>query len=596
MTDLPDSPCRGLRPRSRTPVMKHAAGWRRWGAIVALAGAVLGAAGAEEAPLAGSPFGELLAADAARPEAPHRALRLEIGAEALLARVHLIRAARRSVDIQTFIWSNDECGRMLLWELLEAARRGVRVRIVADQMFSETDPEVIAFVATAHPNLEVRHYRPAFRRIDPALWRQALAALLSFRATNQRMHNKVMVVDGAVLLTGGRNIENAYYDHALEYNYRDRDVLATGPAVAEAQRSFEEYWNFRHAIPSRALKDVAAAIERGRFRRYDRREDWEFGPSFAAIGREAGEAAAVRARFVEPLAVVRSARFVSDEAGKARGWIKRSAPRGTMELRRALEQGRADILVQTPYLVLSPAARDLIAELRRREPGLRIRISSNSFASTDNLMAYSGNYRLRNLYIEQLGLEVHEFKPRPAVLPALFPDWATQDRLAAARVAAGDQKRPMYFSLHAKSLVVDDAVAFIGSYNLDPRSENLNTEAGLLIEDAAFAQGLRTEIERDLRAENSWVIARRALPLGLDTVNGLVGRLAGLSPIDVWPIRNTTSFELRPGAPEVAPSHPDFYRHYREAGSFPGAEGWMSQEEIVTRLYKAIGGPLTPIL
>jgi hypothetical protein len=144
--------------------------------------------------------------------------------------------------------------------------------------------------------------------------------------------------------------------------------------------------------------------------------------------------------------------------------------------------------------------------------------------------------------------------------------------------------------------VVDDAVAFIGSYNLDPRSENLNTEAGLLIEDAAFARGLRAEIERDLRAENSWVIARRALPLGLDTVNGLVGRLAGLSPIDVWPIRNTTSFELRPGASEVAPSHPDFYRHYREAGSFPGAEGWMSQEEIVTRLYKAIGGPLTPIL
>lgn len=555
-----------------------------------------GSAAGAPSPLAGSPFGELLAADAAAPTAPHRALRLEIGYDALLARVHLIRSARTSIDLQTFIWKNDECGRLLLWELLEAARRGVRVRIVADQLFSETDPETIAFVATAHANLEVRHYRPAFQRIDPALWRQLVAGALSFRSTNQRMHNKVMLVDGAVLLTGGRNIENAYYDHATEYNYRDRDVLATGPAVAEAQHSFEEYWNFRHAVPSRVLKDVARAIERGKFRRYEQREDWDFGGFFGALDREASDAALVRARFVEPLAVVRHAQFISDEAGKARGWLRRSAPRGTVELRRALERGERDILVQTPYLVLSPAASTLVRQLHARSPGLRFRVSTNSFASTDNLLAYSANYRLRNLYIEQLGLEVHEFKPRPAVMPLLFPEFAAMDERAAPRMAAREQKRPMFFSLHAKSLVVDDAVAFIGSYNLDPRSENLNTEAGLLVEDEEFARGLRAEIERDLRAENSWVIGRRRLPLAVGAVNSLVGTLTTLSPFDVWPVRNTTSFELRPGGTEVGPGHPEFYRHYDDAGSFPGADGWMSQDEILTRLYKAVGKPLTPIL
>ncbi|MBA4137552.1 MAG: hypothetical protein C0518_09575 [Opitutus sp.] len=548
------------------------------------------------APLAGSPFGELLADDARAKLIPNRALRLEIGYDALLARVHLIRAAQASVDIQTFIWKNDECGRLLLWELLEAARRGVRVRLIADQLFSETDPAVIAFVATAHPNLQVRHYRPAFQRIDPALWRMAVAVAFSFRATNQRMHNKVMIVDDAVLLTGGRNIENAYYDHATEYNYRDRDVIATGPVVAAAVSSFDEFWNYRQAVPSAALKDVAREIKRGTFRRYDRREDWEFGGFFAELSSEASNVPVVRAKFVQPLAPVRRAEFIADEAGKARGWLRRSAPRGTLALRGALERGERDILIQTPYLVLSPAARELVVQLRAQRPELRLRISSNSFASTDNLMAYSGNYRLRNLYIEQLRLEVHEMKPRPAVMPELFPRFAAMDERAAVRLAAREQKRTMYFALHAKSLVVDGTTSFIGSYNLDPRSENLNTEAGLLIEDEAFARGLRAEIERDLRAENSWVIARRKLPLGMGALNTLVGTVTSLTPFDVWPLRNTSSFDLRAGGTEVGTDHPEFYEHYEEAGSFPGAEGWISQDEIVTRLYKAVGKPLTPIL
>lgn len=143
---------------------------------------------------------------------------------------------------------------------------------------------------------------------------------------------------------------------------------------------------------------------------------------------------------------------------------------------------------------------------------------------------------------------------------------------------------------------MDDRFAFVGSYNLDPRSENLNTEVGLLIEDAAVARELRTEIETDIRPENSWVIARRSLPLGLEAVNGLIGGVLSLSPIDVWPIQNTSSFELKPGATAVAPEDPEFYSRYNEAGSFPGAEGTLAPREILTRLYKAVGAPLTPIL
>jgi len=246
--------------------------------------------------------------------------------------------------------------------------------------------------------------------------------------------------------------------------------------------------------------------------------------------------------------------------------------------------------------VLSQPAQKLFQDMQEKNPGLRIRVSSNSFASTDNLFAYSANYRLRNDYVQTLKLEVHEFKPLPGDLLQHFHQYPVIAKLAATRMAEGKQNRMPFLCLHAKSMVVDDRIAFVGSYNLDPRSENLNTEVGLLIDDAAFAQTLRAEIDRDMRAENSWVIARRAMPLGLEAVNGLIGGVLSLSPIDIWPVQNTSSFELIPGAAEVPPDDPAFHQHYREVGPFPGTEGKLSNKEIMTRIYKAVGSSLTPIM
>jgi phosphatidylserine/phosphatidylglycerophosphate/cardiolipin synthase-like enzyme len=191
---------------------------------------------------------------------------------------------------------------------------------------------------------------------------------------------------------------------------------------------------------------------------------------------------------------------------------------------------------------------------------------------------------------------VHEFKPLPASLQTLFPRHAQMSALAAARTPAGKSVRPPFLCVHAKSLVVDERVAFVGTYNLDPRSENLNTEVGLLVEDEAFARELRAEIERDMRPENSWVIGRRVLPLRLDSVNRFIDEALSLGPIDLWPIQNTSSFELKADGAAVPHGHPDFHRHYRDVGAFPGTEGFLTTKEILTRLYKAVGAPLTPIL
>ncbi|MBI2497740.1 MAG: phospholipase D family protein [Opitutae bacterium] len=551
-------------------------------------------------PFEGSPFGPVVAAawagtDQADPAKGNRLALISGGYDALLLRVHLIRQARVAIDVQTFIWTNDECGRLLMYELIEAARRGVKVRIITDHLFSAQDPETTAFLATVHPDLEIRHYRPPLARMKPSLLHKALATLQSFHGINQRMHNKLMVFDGTILLTGGRNVENTYFDHSTELNYRDRDVLAVGPVVRSAAESFAEFWGYRHSVPSRDLADVATVIARDKFRRYATRADYDFGGHFTGLTREADDRAVIQTRFVDRLKPAAKVAFICDEPGKSAGFFSRTA-RITRELRRTLEQASNRVVMQTPYLVLSHPAQRLIRGMQEKNPGLRIQISSNSFASTDNLIAYSANYRLRNKYVENLHLEVHEFKPRPEAMPVLFPQYPRMAELAAARIAAGRQSRPPFLCMHAKSLVVDDGLAFVGSYNLDPRSENLNTEAGLLVEDAAFARELREEIERDMRPENSWVIARRNIPLRLDVVNGLIDGILSLTPVDVWPIENTSSFELRPGATEVPPGDPAFYQHYRDVGSFPGTDGLLSNKEILTRIYKTVGPALTPVL
>ncbi len=576
---------------------------RRIGAVLRILGfatLLQTAALAAAVPPAASPFAPWLAAPAgAVPGSDstrdNRLARLENGYDALLLRVHLIRAAQRSVSIQTFIWTNDECGRLLICELIEAARRGVKVRLLADHMISDQDPATVAFLATAHPNLEVKHYRPALSRLKPTRWQNFVAAVTSFRGLNQRMHNKVMLVDEAVFITGGRNIENAYYDHSVGLNFRDRDVVAVGPVVRDAVASFEAFWAYRHAVPSRELADVAAVIAAGQFRRYPNRADYDFGPHFADLGREADDAALIAARFAAPLQPVRKVTFVADDPGKGTGFFSSTA-RITAELRAVLEKAESSIVMQTPYLVLSRPARKLLRELHAARPGLAVRISTNSFASTDNLFAYSANYRLRSEYVEDLHLRIFESRPLPENLLAHFPRQPAMAALAARTARPGRPAPAPFLCLHAKSLVVDGRLAFVGSYNLDPRSENLNTEVGLLVEDEAFARGLQAEIEADMAPGNSWIIARRALPLGLETVNGLVSDLFSLSPIELWPVQNTSSFELRPGAAPVPPEHPKFHEHYRDVGAFPGTEGLLSTKEIVTRLYKAVGSPLTPIL
>lgn len=521
---------------------------------------------------------------------------LDDGDDALLIRIHLIRQASRSICLQTFIWTNDEVGRFVMYELIEAAKRGVTVRIIADHFVSDKDPGVGAFLATVHPNLEIKHYRPAASRIKPPWYRTIGDLLLGYRNFNQRMHNKILLVDDVAVITGGRNIENSYFNRSTGMTFRDRDVLVVGPAAVDARVSFEKYWNCRHVTPSQELLDVAQVIREGTFRRFHTFEDFATKGLCDRENRDASDHAVIRQRFVDRLVRAGRVEFIADKPGKNRAIGMYGGGRTNQHLMAAMRETESEVIVQSPYFVLGIPSRRFFASLKKHNPDLRVVVSTNSFGSTDNIMAYSANYRLRSAYIESLGIESYEFKPYPADLRRIFPAFDRFALLAEEKIHRGEQSRGPFLCIHAKSAVFDGRLAYIGSYNLDPRSANLNTEVGFLIADETIAEQLRATILGDCRPENSWVIAKRQMPLNADLLNGMVEGIMLLSPINLWPIRNTTSFELIPGKTPVPPGHPDFYTNYLEAGEFPGAPPGLSIKEITTRLFKTMGPMAVNIL
>ena len=523
------------------------------------------------------------------PERGNHVMIVDHGRDALLVRVHLIRSAEYSIDIQTFILANDEAGRYLSYELIEAAKRGVKVRLLADHFMSARDPEWAAFLATAHPNFELRYYRPPVGQINPSKAELALHGLLFFQAANQRMHNKIIAIDGAIALTGGRNIDNHYFNESLSYNFYDLDAMIVGPLVPAMEKSFQDFWDYRRSVPAEELGDVQGRIRRGEVRPRPTRADFEIDGLFDDIEGQEADLALIKRRFVDTLVPANRVQFLSDRPGKNSFVGLWGGGTATRSLRKTIRSSKHELLLQSPYLILNRTARRQFGKMRRKNPDMDIIVSTNSLAATDNTLAYSANYKLRTAYIEKIGMEIYEYKPEPAELLTHLPSY---EFLKARAEAAGEPRTP-FLCIHGKAFVVDKSIAYIGSYNIDPRSDNLNTEVGLLIEDPEIVDRLRRCILGRANPENAWVIARREFPLS--EVNFFFEGLSWWSPVDIWPIRNTTSFELIPGKEPVPPDHPDFYNNYTDVGSFPGAE-IGSVKQITTSLYKMFNTLVIPVM
>ncbi|MFP6901872.1 MAG: phospholipase D family protein [Opitutales bacterium] len=554
---------------------------------------------------------------------------LEHGHEALVARVNLIRSARESIRIQTFMWSPDETGRWLVWELIRAVKqRGVLVEILIDQMFSEQDASFIAFLASVDPKLKVKLYNPNLNRIQPSTLDTLIDLASDFRKVNIRMHNKVMIVDDRTVIMGGRNLTNKYFDCSLGMNYKDRDILVVDSDCQPIIASFQQYWKSDWSVPAAKLLDVAEVLENGGFRKYATKGDFDFRGLFDKADRQASDPIYVKQVFHAQLMPVDQIEWVFDDPKKQGALDPSKGNDIATILSELVSSARKSILIQSPYVVLSDRAVRLFSGLKETRPNLKVTISTNSLAATDSWFTYAANYKEKRVYLQDLGFDLREFKPIPQDIHEMMaygnllrrrptpdetklpkPEFRISENLDAFPIhipREGIRQRtnrfndhlgtPPYLCLHGKSLVVDDQVSFVGSYNLDPRSGTYNTEVGLIVRDSEFAIKLRRLIERDMLPRNSYFIGvKKGLPI-LRTMNLLFYRISEDFPIfDPWPFRYATSFELRPNMLAVPPHHPDFYNNWRDVGSFP-LIGYFAGKQMAARLFKTTGMIFKPLL
>ena len=416
---------------------------------------------------------------------------LEKGEEALLARAWLAEQAGKSIDIQYFIWSTDNIGILASEALLRAAERGVKVRVLVDDLLIDAPPEAMLALAL-HPNVEIRIYNP-LHKVGTSPLKRATNLVTSFRAANQRMHDKTAIFDNLVAITGGRNMADEYFDFDHDYNFRDRDLLALGPVATEMTASFERFWTSPLAQPVETL--LAGSLKKLTPERVstvyaDLHAYAQKSENFAPEVRQALED--LPGKFAGLLGdlVWDEAHFLSDLPGKNDG--KEGLAGGgqtTTALVVAVKQARKRVTIQSPYLVLPDGGLELLRGLVKQ--GVEVRIVTNSLAATDNLQAFSG-YSKQRRAILKAGIKVFEFKPDPAI------KWELIERYPRL-----EQDAPI-FAIHAKSLVIDSATFYVGTFNLDPRSANLNTEVGILLHNPQLAGRVETSIERDMLPENSW--------------------------------------------------------------------------------------------
>jgi putative cardiolipin synthase len=404
-------------------------------------------------------------------------LLLDTGPAALLMRSVLADEACHSIDLQTYIYDDDEAGIVLMDRLRAAAERGVKVRLLIDDNGLRTD-ECMPLLLDSLPNAEVRVFNPF--RLRPR-WTRPLQLPFEFRRLNHRMHNKLFVVDGAATIIGGRNVGGHYFEAHEAANFTDLDVLLLGPVAQAARECFERYWTSELAVPlHEATGRRDSTMARERIERYVRAA--RFTRLQESFRHEHDGLRDALARAENPVHWV-TTRIVADDPRKAHERSRRRAPQIMLDaLHETWDRAQQEVLAATAYFVPGRNGSSDLIRLRRR--GVRVALLTNSLASNDVPTVHAGYSRYRRALL-RAGVELHEYQRFGNRRP---------HRHSASSCNA----------LHAKTIVVDRSLAWVGSFNLDPRSSRLNTEMAVLLESESLARELATRLERDLEPDRSW--------------------------------------------------------------------------------------------
>ncbi|WP_322608650.1 phospholipase D family protein [Pontiella agarivorans] len=518
---------------------------------------------------------------------------LELGDDALLARVHLIRAAKRSIDLQTFIWKDDATSRFVFDELVRAAERGVLVRMLIDAMVTPADSKQLARMARAHHNLEIALYKPMAE--TSYVGRIGFWKNLAFksRRMNRRMHNKLLLIDGQVGISGGRNYQDRYFDRDTDFLFRDRDVVVAGPAVRDMQDSFELFWQDKDAVFLTQFPDVQKEFK-SLPEQSGRLSDPADAGMFEEISRLADAYSISSHR--NSLSVYEADRvsFVYDTPRKFRGRKERLSFDEYFEA--VLLQSEERLVYQTPYLIYSRDQRRAFKALRKTNPKFRIIASSNSLASADHLPVYGVSFKHRKELYQKAGIDIYEAKPFPAAQREYVYDYDRILDRAIQKAGITDRSEIPHIEragpilcIHSKSFVLDGRITLIGSHNFDPRSAKLNTECGVFIFDEEVSAVLEKRILEACEPSNAWTVSKGKHTPVISHFSGFVGTISTALPVfDVWPYRYTTNYELKDGCAVLGPRDPDFKNNYTDVGYFPEVES--SVKVIQTRLAKGFLG------
>jgi len=412
---------------------------------------------------------------------------LDTGREAFISRIALADAAEVSLDAQYYIWNADTTGRLLADRLLQAAERGVRVRLLLDDYgIGSKDNELVAF--DTHPNIEVRVYNPFSEgnRSGVPKW-TSLAT--GFSSLNRRMHSKTFIVDNSFAIVGGRNIGDEYFDAGQEMNFRDRELLAAGPVVETASKQFDVVWNSQWAIPIHAL--VSSKLSQDEVQK-KYLELKEFGGDENNRPYPLPDSSNTRQRLIDTwfdTATWAPVEFVYNPPVLTGG----DEEKGTViadKLIELLNASESEILVESAYFIISDELLQGLAPLLARN--IRIDALTNSLVTNDVWTIHAGYTRNRKAMLQR-GIRLYEFRPDAASCRQLLE----YDGLECADIK---------FSLHSKSVVFDRKVVYVGSFNINPRSRYLNTETALIVHSPALAERIARDIEENMRPENSWQV------------------------------------------------------------------------------------------
>ena len=541
----------------------------------------------------------------------HTLIMLDQGHDALLLRLHMIESAKHSVELQMFIFDFDESGTLVLDALVRAAKRGVKVRVLLDQLYGLNRPNLQAKLALVHKNFELKLYSPLFDQADISKSEFFASIVFHYQSLNQRMHTKLLLVDNQMAVVGGRNIQDRYFDWDYKYNYRDRDVWVAGHITKAMKENFNAFWHSERSYTATQLNDVVLQLEQGQAdsesMELPRRA---YSERMYIMQKMSENGEKVWLQLQPYLNQVGAVSFYADLPEKHQDEPD-SRALASSAIYEIVTKAKHTVIMQTPYLVMSRLARQTFRQLQRKPDPVRVWVSTNSLAATDAFPVYALSHKYKRLYLRELGFRIYEFKPFPetaymragqdigwlsiesdmqAKTPDLFGYTGSATKAPVPLTEQGARA-----GLHAKSMVIDGQIAVIGSHNFDPRSDDYNTESMLVVDDKVFSDMLSASIRNDMQPDNSWVIAPRESLPALADFNYSMGKFSEKLPIfDIWPWPYATSYQLKPECAAVAYDDPAFKDCADDVGDFPQVN--MSLKGIYTRIISAFGAGLEPIL